>query len=97
MARPKKYVKVEGVKTNGECKGVPLNLNKRGTQHTNPDGSKDKVVKVGSEYFKKRVKGKQDKVVGSSYLFDNHLEFHGWLRCNGFAQIDIEEIDERWS
>ncbi len=88
---------------NCDVKEVPLNLNKTGTIHTNPDGSKVKVTKVGAEYFtktkkgKKKVKLKKVKDVGSSGLFPNHHEFSGWLYCNGLATVDTDEIDEKWS
>ncbi len=93
---------------NRDMKEVPLNLNKTGSVHTNPDGkTKVKVTKVGAEYFsrvkkgkgkgKKVVKLKKAKDVGSSGLFPNHLEFSGWLYCNNLATVDTEEIDEKWS
>ncbi len=87
-------------KKNGDCKSVELNLNKRGTVHTNPDGKKIKVKVVGDEYFSKRIKGLKGSLEGkggSAGLHANHLEFNGYLHFNNLALVDIDEIDEKWS
>ena len=82
-------------KKNRDLKSVQLNLNKAGTEHTNPDGSVVKVRKIGKEYFKNRWLS--CKPYGSSWAFDNHIEYNGWLMMNNFVKVDIEELEGKWS
>lgn len=79
---------------NKDCgrKGVPLNINKEGTVHTNPDGSTVEVLVVTNDmYFNKR---KKSTSAGSSWAFPNHVEFNGWLYMNDLVNVDIEETEE---
>ena len=79
-------------------KGIPLNLNEDGTVHTNPNGKEVEVKKITDEmYFSKRILDKHAKSRGSSWAFHNHLEYNGWLAMNGFCEVDIEELDDKWS
>ena len=80
---------------NSECgrKGVPLNLNKEGTVHTNPDGSTVEVKKItAGDFFSKREKGLPSS--GSSWLFPNHLEYNGWLQMNSLVTVELEELED---
>jgi len=77
--------------------------------HTNPDivvkgrNGKSKVVGKGKEvvvtkitddvYFNKRAKDKHKLSRGNSWLFDNHLEYSGWLWMNNFQSVNTEEVE----
>lgn len=87
---------------NSDCgrKGIPLNLNENKlgeVVHTNPNGKVVKVKQIGEEYFSKRKKGHKDFVRGCSWMFPNHLEYNGWLSMNNFCEVEVEELDEKWS
>ena len=72
----------------------PLNLDKSEEVHTNPDGTKVVITKVTDGiYFSNRSKEKYKVVTGSSWLFQNHLIYSGWLWMNGFQQVDTEELE----
>jgi hypothetical protein len=87
--------KVMSIVKNKDLKGVVLNLDKEETFHTNPDGSVVRINKIGDEYFSNRKKNETSR--GSSWAFPNHLEYHGWLSMNGFVEVKIEELDDKWS
>jgi hypothetical protein len=89
--------------TNGECgrKGVPLKLitDKDGVMfHVQPNGKKKKVTIVTDEqYFNKRKCGKGMQSRGSSWMFDHHLAYNGWLWFNSLVEVEVEELPEAWS
>ena len=83
---------------NGIPKGIPLNLNEEETIHTNPNGKEIEITKITDDmYFSKRILDKHSKPRGSSSFFNNHLEFNGWLAMNNFVEVDVEELEDKWS
>ena len=82
---------------NKDLQSVTLDLNKAQTIHTIPEGSVVKIKKIGKEYFSKFKDIHKKNPYGSSWAFDNHIEYNGWLAMNSFVSVDIEELEGKWS